>query len=182
MILLRQRLFAELKDVGYDQMKLKEIKDRQKKAAEKRAERAAKKASREKYRFKASGDPYYKSLKDFKKSNANIWERDIARTQADATRNAIKKNRIDATLLHEELQKGATRKTVPASAAYHTAKTENQFIQIKNIFGLDKEKPINSGYTKGSVTRGELEKRARSLKNRIRESRSAKKLAKLLKK
>lgn len=103
MIILRQSLFAELKDVGYDQLKLKQIKDRQKKAAEKKAERAAKKASRERNRFRASGQPIgSRSEAAVRRNSPTYWDTLIGYTAKDAGKHGY----LDA----EELAKGASRK------------------------------------------------------------------------
>ena len=99
-----QKEFAELKDVGYDQLKLKQIKDRQKKAAEKKAERAAKKASREKNRFRASGQPIgSRSEAAVRRNSPRYWDSLVGYTAKDAGPRA-------GYLEAEELAKGASRK------------------------------------------------------------------------
>ena len=115
MIILRQRLYADLKDVGWDQSKLKDIKDRQEKAKKIREGREAKKASREANRWKAGGIMMDESR--FNKLNPELFERNMLSAQKDAI---IKANKSKAPYWHnpvkyngisvEDAKRGARRR------------------------------------------------------------------------
>ena len=104
MILPRQKLYAELKDVGGDENKLKEIQDRQQKAQERKEFKAKKKANREASRYRASGQRGHGGARSANHARINdrkFWENLIGQTGH---------NSPNKYLNAEELETGATRK------------------------------------------------------------------------
>lgn len=170
MIILRQKLYAELKDVGGDENKLKEIQDRQKKAQERKEFKAKKKANREATRLRAGGPLRNKTPEQIRRNDPKAWDLYVGNTG----------HRSKYYLTPEQLERGAVRKyanriTYPGLNQNITTKGELGYflvtpkgdikIETPRDFYEHQVKPQQTSYVKGLKRHKKIRKVKRAVKN-----------------